>query len=221
MAARCPTATPASTKCRRRPARRQAAADCEPARDDSDSDEEQPAVKLRVTACRTQRTQVSEPPARIRPAGGKCEHGRVRNRCKECGGAGVCEHGRERRKCKECGGADLCEHGRQRNRCKECGGAGLCEHGRERRTCKKCGGAGLCEHGRQRSRCKECGGAGLCEHGRVHSRCKECGGAGLCEHGRERSKCKECKACAVRAMDEGGLIDFLDVLADFDVEIDV
>ena len=104
----------------------------------------------------------------------RCEHGRVRSLCKECGGAGICEHGRRRSQCKECGGASICEHGRERSKCKECGGAGICEHGRERSRCKECGGTGICEHGRQRSVCKECGGASICEHRRVRSQCKEC-----------------------------------------------
>ena len=30
---------------------------------------------------------------------GRCEHGRQRNRCRECGGSGICVHGRERYKC--------------------------------------------------------------------------------------------------------------------------
>ena len=51
--------------------------------------------------------------------------------------------------------------------------------------------------------------------------CKECGSSSFCEHGKQRSKCKECKECAVLAMGEDGLIDFLDVLSDFHVEIDV
>ena len=38
---------------------------------------------------------------------GACEHGRVRYRCLDCGGAGICEHGRRRSQCKECGGAIL------------------------------------------------------------------------------------------------------------------
>ena len=33
----------------------------------------------------------------------RCEHGRERSRCKECGGSAICEHGRERRRCKQCG----------------------------------------------------------------------------------------------------------------------
>jgi hypothetical protein len=104
----------------------------------------------------------------------KCEHGRRRDRCKECGGASICEHGRLRSDCKECGGASICEHGRQRSKCKDCGGASICEHGRRRSRCKDCGGASFCEHGRLRSDCKECGGASICEHGRRRSRCKDC-----------------------------------------------
>ena len=56
--------------------------------------------------------------------GKKCEHGRDRSRCKDCGGSGLCEHGRQRYNCKECGGAGICEHGRYRRYCTECGGGG-------------------------------------------------------------------------------------------------
>ena len=72
----------------------------------------------------------------------KCEHGRQRSRCKDCGGSGICEHGRVRSKCKDCGGSSICEHGRQRSTCKDCGGSGICEHGRQRSQCKDCGGSG-------------------------------------------------------------------------------
>ena len=104
----------------------------------------------------------------------KCEHGRQRYECKECGGAGICEHNRIRSQCKECGGASICEHNRQRSYCKECGGGSICKHNRQRSRCKECGGASICEHNRQRYTCKECGGAGICEHNRRRSRCKEC-----------------------------------------------
>ena len=55
----------------------------------------------------------------------KCEHGRQRTKCKDCGG-GIkkCEHGRERSKCKDCGGGSICEHRRRRTRCKDCGDGG-------------------------------------------------------------------------------------------------
>ena len=127
----------------------------------------------------------------------RCENGRKRSRCKECGGSSICEHRRQRHQCKECGGASVCEHGRERSKCKECGGAGICEHGRVRSQCKECGGGGICEHGGRRSECKECGGASVCEHGRKRYRCKECGGAGICEHGGRRSQCKECGGASI------------------------
>ena len=42
-----------------------------------------------------------------------CEHGKQKNRCKECGGSSqkraVCEHGRQKSRCKECGGSSFCE----------------------------------------------------------------------------------------------------------------
>jgi hypothetical protein len=111
----------------------------------------------------------------------KCEHGRIKSQCKECGGASICEHRRRKSECKECGGTSICEHGRHKSKCKECGGASICEHGREKSKCKECGGASICEHGRQKSSCKECGGTSICEHGRRKSECKECGGSALCK----------------------------------------
>uniref|UniRef100_A0A0G4FZS0 CR-type domain-containing protein n=1 Tax=Chromera velia CCMP2878 TaxID=1169474 RepID=A0A0G4FZS0_9ALVE len=121
-----------------------------------------------------------------------CLHGRVRTRCKECGGGSLCEHGRVRCRCRECGGKSICQHGRERHICKECGGEGICEHGRQRFQCKDCGGKGICEHGRQRHLCKDCGGKGICEHGRRRSQCKDCGGKSICDHGRQRYYCKDC-----------------------------
>lgn len=50
----------------------------------------------------------------------KCEHGRQRSTCKECGGVSICEHGRQRSQCKDCCGASICDHGIQRYHCKLC-----------------------------------------------------------------------------------------------------
>jgi hypothetical protein len=85
----------------------------------------------------------------------QCEHGRPKNRCKDCG-AGYCQHGRQKHQCKDCGVAH-CEHGRPKNRCSRthCGGAGYCQHGRLKYRCKDCG-TGYCQHGRQRGRFMEC-----------------------------------------------------------------
>ena len=86
----------------------------------------------------------------------KCEHGRIKSTCKECGGASICEHGRIQSTCKECGGSQICEHGRRKAQCKECGGGSICEHGREKSKCKECGGGSICEHNRMKSTCKDC-----------------------------------------------------------------
>jgi hypothetical protein len=70
----------------------------------------------------------------------KCEHGRQKGRCMQCGGTCICEHGRDKRYCKQCGGPGICEHGRDKRYCKQCGGPGICEHGRDKRYCKECKG---------------------------------------------------------------------------------
>jgi len=128
---------------------------------------------------------------------GKCEHGRIKYSCKECGGLGICEHRRIKSQCKECGGSRICEHGRMKAQCKDCGGSQICEHRRPKYRCKDCGGGGICEHGRLRAQCKECGGVRICEHGKQKSRCKECGGSGICEHGREKYSCKDCGGSSI------------------------
>ena len=70
------------------------------------------------------------------PTKGPCEHGvKYRSNCKVCR---KCEHGRNRYNCKECGGGSICEHGCIRSQCKECGGSAICEHGRQRSRCKEC-----------------------------------------------------------------------------------
>ena len=49
----------------------------------------------------------------------KCEHGRRKDKCKECGGSGICAHGRRKDECKHCGGSAICPHGKNKYRCKE------------------------------------------------------------------------------------------------------
>lgn len=108
-----------------------------------------------------------------------------------------CEHGRQKCRCRECGGVSFCEHGRIRINCKECGGSQICEHGRAKQHCKTCKGSALCEHGRRKDRCKECGGVGLCEHGKQKSHCKDCSGSQICEHGKQKPKCPDCKGALI------------------------
>ena len=126
----------------------------------------------------------------------KCEHGKEKSHCKECGGSSFCEHGKQKYRCKECGGSSFCEHGKRKSSCKECGGS-LCEHGKPKYRCKECGGSSFCEHGKQKSHCKECGGSSICKHGKRKSSCKECGGSSICEHGKEKRYCKECGGSSI------------------------
>ena len=127
----------------------------------------------------------------------KCEHGKRKSECKECGGVSICEHGKVKSQCKDCGGGSICEHGKVKAHCKECRGSAFCEHGRQKSQCKECGGASICSHGRIKSQCKDCGGSSICEHGKVKSHCRECGGSMFCEHGKRKSECKECGGVSI------------------------
>ena len=122
----------------------------------------------------------------------KCEHGKRKTQCKECGGSACCEHGKRKSICGECGGSQICEHGKVRSGCKECGGGSICEHGKVKSHCKECGGSAFCEHGKQKAKCRECGGSAFCEHGKLKAQCKDCGGSAYCEHGKRKAQCKEC-----------------------------
>jgi hypothetical protein len=68
----------------------------------------------------------------------KCNHGRLKSTCKECGGSQICEHNRIKSQCKECGGGSICEHNRMKSQCKDCGGSSICEHNRRKSRCKDC-----------------------------------------------------------------------------------
>ena len=48
-----------------------------------------------------------------------------------------CQHGKDKRLCKDCGGAGLClPHGKDKRLCKDCGGTGYCSHGKTKFFCK-------------------------------------------------------------------------------------
>ena len=122
----------------------------------------------------------------------KCEHDKIKSKCKECGGSSYCEHGKRKEYCRECGGSAYCEHEKLKSHCKKCGGSAYCEHDKIKSRCKECGGSAFCKHNKQKSYCKECGGAAYCQHGIRRERCKECNGSSICEHGKIKSRCKEC-----------------------------
>jgi hypothetical protein len=122
----------------------------------------------------------------------KCEHNKIKPRCKECGGSQICEHNKIKSRCKECGGSEICEHNKRKSRCKECGGSEICEHNKFKSQCKECSGSQICEHNKRKTYCKECGGGSICEHNKLKSNCKDCGGGQICEHNKRKTYCKDC-----------------------------
>jgi len=59
--------------------------------------------------------------SRLKHSHYRCEHGRSKYRCIECGGSSICEHKTQRSVCKICEGSSICVHKRQRIQCKICG----------------------------------------------------------------------------------------------------
>ena len=128
----------------------------------------------------------------------KCEHGKRKAQCIECGGTSICEHRKRRSTCKECGGTSICEHMKQKKSCKECGfGYVLCKHLKTKAQCKECGGSAFCQHGKYKSHCRECGGSVFCQHGKEKNYCKECGGISICEHGKRKAQCIDCGGTSI------------------------
>lgn len=141
----------------------------------------------------------------------KCEHGKRKTRCVECGGSEICEHKKRRSRCAECGGIEICEHKKNRIICIACGGSQICEHKKHKTSCIDCNGHRICEHKKIRIYCVECHGSALCDHKLIKSKCKDCncnnsfcehnkkrsvcipcGGSQICEHKKHKSKCRDC-----------------------------
>ncbi len=81
----------------------------------------------------------------------KCEHGKQKSRCRDCGGSSFCEHGKLKSKCRDCGGSETCEHGKQKSQCRDCGGSLFCKHGKKKYYCFECDGRKLCVNCRDTS----------------------------------------------------------------------
>ena len=100
--------------------------------------------------------------------GGRCGHGKLHDKCRECrdgGQAGAAQEQRDGDGAEQEGEPGGGKRARQRQR--------VSAPQRARRKC---------ERKRQRSRCKDCGGAGICQHNRRKSTCKDCGGTRLRGH---------------------------------------
>ena len=126
----------------------------------------------------------------------KCEHGKQKAYCRECGGSAFCEHGKRKRYCKQCGGSQICKHDKIKSDCRLCDGSSFCEHEKHKRHCKDCNGSQVCEHGKRKQYCKQCGGSAFCEHGKHKIYCKDCYGSQICEHGKIKARCKQCDGSA-------------------------
>jgi hypothetical protein len=69
----------------------------------------------------------------------KCEHGRQKCRCKDCGGNSICSHGNRNIECALCDNASQrCIHKKLKIRCLDCVGSSICEHQKRKDTCRKC-----------------------------------------------------------------------------------
>ena len=68
----------------------------------------------------------------------KCEHGRLKYYCKECGGSQICDHNKRKEECKVCVGSQICEHNKRKKNCKDCKGSQICEHNKHKSACRKC-----------------------------------------------------------------------------------
>jgi hypothetical protein len=127
----------------------------------------------------------------------KCEHGKHKTICKECGGSQICEHNNRKQDCKNCNGCNICEHNIQKRTCRICDGGSFCEHNIIKSRCKECKGGSICEHNKRKSLCKECDGSGFCEHKIRKEYCKECKGVSLCEHKIRKDMCRICEGIQI------------------------
>ena len=129
----------------------------------------------------------------------KCEHGKNKYFCKECGGSQICIHSKNKAKCKECGGSQICIHNKQKSNCKECKGSGICIHNKQKYICVECNGNGICKHKLRKTLCDECCGSGLCIHKKQKELCKDCGNTYeyLCQHNKNKYYCKECSGTRI------------------------
>jgi len=121
-----------------------------------------------------------------------CSHGRIKNRCKDCGGSSICSHNKRKAYCKDCGGSAFCSHGKFKSVCRDCSPISFCSHGKFKSICKDCSPNSFCSHNKIKKQCKECGGSQICSHGKQKSQCRDCGGSSICSHSKQYANCRIC-----------------------------
>jgi hypothetical protein len=137
----------------------------------------------------------------VRP---KCQHGRAKTYCFECGGGSLCEHRNRKSLCKYCKGGSICEHDKEKTRCVECRGGSICVHKKRKSCCVECRGGSICIHEKQKRNCRICNESYFCEHGKQKPSCKPCGGSSLCKsswcHTRKIKKYNDyCLPCCIQS----------------------
>lgn len=121
----------------------------------------------------------------------KCEHGKQKYFCKECGGKGYCIHNKLKHNCNECS-ISICNHGKEKYYCKDCGGKGCCEHNQIKKDCITCKGSSICEHNKRKRTCIDCKGSLICLHNTRKSICRICKGSSICIHTKIKDDCIIC-----------------------------
>jgi hypothetical protein len=121
----------------------------------------------------------------------KCEHGKQKYFCKDCGGKGWCIHDKLKHNCNECS-ISFCNHGKEKYYCKDCGGKGWCEHNKIKKDCITCKGSSICEHNKRKRTCIDCKGSLICLHNTRKSICRICIGSSICIHTKIKDDCIIC-----------------------------
>jgi len=68
-----------------------------------------------------------------------CIHGKIKYKCKECGGSAFCIHGIQKCKCRDCGrGGAFCIHDKIKSICRECNSSAFCIHDKFKYNCIEC-----------------------------------------------------------------------------------
>lgn len=130
----------------------------------------------------------------------KCEHGKEKCRCINCGGSGICIHKLRKDYCTDCKGSQICIHNKGKRYCKECIGSQICIHNTTKSICKVCKGSQICIHDNYKRRCKDCKGcigSRVCIHNNENALCKICKGSRICIHNKRKDFCKECDGSAL------------------------
>lgn len=86
----------------------------------------------------------------------KCEHGKIKNQCRECHGISFCIHDKRKSICKDCNISSFCIHNKLKSRCRECKGSSFCMHNKLNYQCRDCHGSSICIHNKRKCHCKKC-----------------------------------------------------------------